>query len=64
ILSDRARLIRRTQLKRVNADRIAGPSEQTHDPEIFDDDDFYQTLLKEFIDQKSSQTLDPIQISR
>ncbi|CAD5205752.1 unnamed protein product [Bursaphelenchus okinawaensis] len=64
ILSDRSRLVRRTQLKRVNTDRIAGPVDQQYDPEVFDDDDFYQTLLKEFIDQKSTQTLDPIQISR
>lgn len=45
-------------------DRIGAQPDQTHDSEIFDDDDFYQTLLKEFIDQKSSETSDPIQISR
>jgi hypothetical protein len=37
----------------------------THDPETFDDDDFFQILVKEVIEQRSSQASnDPIAMSR
>lgn len=35
-----------------------------HDTEIFDDDDFYHQLLREFIERKSSDVNDPIALSR
>ncbi|VDO44389.1 unnamed protein product [Haemonchus placei] len=34
------------------------------DEEIYDDDDFYQVLLKELIDKKSSNTQDPVAMTR
>ena len=64
VLSDKFRLLRRTQQKRSNEQRIGGNPESSTDPEIFDDDDFYQILLKDFIEQKSAQTSDPVEMSR
>uniref|UniRef100_A0A914Y4J4 Protein AATF n=1 Tax=Panagrolaimus superbus TaxID=310955 RepID=A0A914Y4J4_9BILA len=64
VLSDKYRLLRRTQTKRSDSERLRGLPESAQDPEIFDDDDFYQALLKDFIDQKSSQTNDPVAMSR
>jgi protein AATF/BFR2 len=64
VLSDKYRLLRRTQTKRSDNERLCGVPESAQDPEIFDDDDFYQALLKDFIDQKSSQTNDPVAMSR
>ncbi|KAE9550794.1 hypothetical protein FO519_005997 [Halicephalobus sp. NKZ332] len=64
VLSDKFRLLRRTQQKRSNDSRIGGNPESSIDPEIFDDDDFYQVLLKEFIEQKNAQTSDPVEMSR
>ncbi|RWS11348.1 protein AATF-like protein [Dinothrombium tinctorium] len=79
VLSNRERLIKRTQLKR-SAYRILGThdenekagdevdEQQEHetnlDPEIFDDDDFYHQLLRELIDSKTSNANDPISLSR
>ena len=34
------------------------------DAEIFDDDDFYQQLLKELIDRKSEGVTDPVLLGR
>ena len=34
------------------------------DVEIFDDDDFYQVLLKEMIDRKTNTSNDPIAMTR
>ncbi|KAK6046982.1 TRAUB domain protein [Cooperia oncophora] len=34
------------------------------DEEIYDDDDFYQVLLKELISKKSSNTEDPVAMTR
>ncbi|CAG8439675.1 6486_t:CDS:2 [Diversispora eburnea] len=50
LLNDRERLIKRTQLKR-NSDKIFGK-------EIFDDSDFYQQLLREFIESRMIDTDD------
>ncbi|XP_015764097.1 PREDICTED: protein AATF-like, partial [Acropora digitifera] len=82
ILSDKERLIKRTQLKR-SAYRVLGkskkeeksealPSEdqsdlhlKDYDPEIFDDDDFYHQLLRQFIEQKTSGSSDnPLEMGR
>ncbi|CAH3028593.1 unnamed protein product [Porites evermanni] len=82
ILSDKDRLIKRTQLKR-SAYRVLGKSEEEqrqnmesseeqsdvhlrdYDPEIFDDDDFYHQLLREFIEQRTSgSTGNPIEMGR
>ena len=78
ILCDKERLIKRTQLKRSSY-RILGKSEVTgnksmeqcnvhlkdYDAEIFDDDDFYHQLLREFIERKSNvDWTDPIAMGR
>ncbi|GMT02521.1 hypothetical protein PENTCL1PPCAC_24695 [Pristionchus entomophagus] len=65
ILSDKRRLIARTQSKRSDHERIGGVAESTHDVEIFDDDDFYQSLLRDLIERKQAvDTNDPIAMSR
>lgn len=38
--------------------------EHTHDPEIFDDSDFYHQQLRELIERKTSDINDPIALSR
>ena len=37
---------------------------KSYDEEIFDDDDFYHQLLREFIERKTSDINDPIAITR
>jgi len=72
ILGDRGRLLKRTQLKRAQYDIIGKTAandddeshESEHDPEIFDDSDFYHQLLREFIEKKASSIDDPVQLSR
>ncbi|XP_022920795.1 protein AATF [Onthophagus taurus] len=77
ILTDRSRLIKRTQTKRSNYEIIGEKdSEQTENeksdeekqqelnPEIFDDDDFYHQLLRELIEVKSADLTDPVQLGR
>ncbi|KAM3583753.1 rRNA-processing protein bfr2 [Umbelopsis sp. WA50703] len=73
ILGDGDRLIKRTQLKRTEyqplgkeasnkEDSKDGVDEHLadHDAEIFDDNDFYQQLLKELIESRMVDTDDPI----
>ena len=62
ILSDKARLIKRTQLKRSAGCPILGQADKDSDynEEIFDDDDFYHQLLRELIERKTSGVTDPI----
>lgn len=70
ILSDKERLIKRTQVKRTayttigKPDANIQPSESAQDEEIFDDDDFYHQLLRELIDRKTTNVQDPVQLSR
>jgi len=65
VMNDRQRLIRRTRTKRCDLDRIGNVHTTDHeDPEIFDDGDFYEQLLKDVIDRKSSSINDPIALSR
>uniref|UniRef100_A0A1I7XMV5 Protein AATF n=1 Tax=Heterorhabditis bacteriophora TaxID=37862 RepID=A0A1I7XMV5_HETBA len=64
ILLDKPRLLKRSQTKRSENDRIGGDHEAEEDPEIYDDDDFYQILLKELIDKKTSKTQDPACMTR
>ncbi|TRY63985.1 hypothetical protein TCAL_03594 [Tigriopus californicus] len=75
LLLDKPRLIKRTQVRR-SAYQILGTSpDESHDSadidkghpsnvEIFDDDDFYHQLLKEFIDRKASSVTDPHQLGQ
>lgn len=56
-LQDHGKLLQRTQIWRGKGGRL-GPradagGEESHDPEIFDDTDFYQQLLRDVIDSKN-----------
>ncbi|KAL1123570.1 hypothetical protein AAG570_002646 [Ranatra chinensis] len=79
ILCDKERLLRRTRVKRSSyqvlgkqsvqkestseeVDGGAGPNE--YDTEIFDDDDFYHKLLRDFVERKTSEVSDPTQLGR
>lgn len=74
---DKDRLIKRTQLKRSlyqicgdekakieNLDDLKNHHLKDYDEEIFDDQDFYNQLLRELIDRKTSNVLDPVELSR
>jgi len=77
ILTDKDRLIKRTQLKRTSF-KICGKSEDApmkledlsnrhindYDAEIFDDQDFYNQLMRELIERQTSNIVDPIELSR
>ena len=45
-------------------DEEGDAEEDEVDAEIFDDDDFYQQLLKELIDRKSEGVTDPVLLGR
>lgn len=72
-MSDISKLRKRTQLKRseynitgkslLNEDND-GRRIQEYDPEIYDDDDFYHQLLRDLIEYKSLDMMDPIQLSK
>uniref|UniRef100_T1IH21 Protein AATF n=1 Tax=Strigamia maritima TaxID=126957 RepID=T1IH21_STRMM len=69
ILSDKNRLLTRSRTKR-SVYHILGKQDSTEtdetsgiDPEIFDDDDFYQQLLRELIEKQGSQIDDPLALS-
>ncbi|CAF0752490.1 unnamed protein product [Brachionus calyciflorus] len=79
ILLDKDRIIRRTQLKRgqykiigkedraqeeENLDALKDRHLKDYDCEIFDDQDFYNQLLRELIERKSNNISDPIELSR
>lgn len=74
VLNDREKLTKRTQLKRSNYKTLGkasvnemdqdGRHIQDYDAEIFDDDDFYQQLLREVIESKCAENTDPVQLSR
>ncbi|KAJ9054656.1 rRNA-processing protein bfr2, variant 3 [Entomophthora muscae] len=54
-LADSSRLVRRSQLKRTAFNLIGkenSKTEDNYDTEIYDDTDFYQQLLREFIDSR------------
>lgn len=63
-MADKVRILKRSQTKRSDHDRIGADPEADVDEEIFDDDDFYQVLLKEMIDKKTSASQDPIAMTR
>lgn len=72
-MSDISKLRKRTQLKRSEYNIVGKslPNEdndgrriQEYDPEIYDDDDFYHQLLKDLIEYKSLDMMDPIQLSK
>uniref|UniRef100_A0A5S6QXL8 Uncharacterized protein n=2 Tax=Trichuris muris TaxID=70415 RepID=A0A5S6QXL8_TRIMR len=68
ILSDKDRLRRRTQIKRSEYSCVGesdscqdeGNNEDVIDAEIFDDDDFYEQLLRELIHRSAGSSTDPL----
>ncbi|KAG5881302.1 hypothetical protein JTB14_016173 [Gonioctena quinquepunctata] len=76
-LADKAKLVKRTQLKRTDYKYIGEEANEPiieensdtkpvdeHNSEIFDDDDFYHQLLRELIEVKSTDITDPVQLGR
>jgi protein AATF/BFR2 len=74
IVQDRERLIKRTQLKR-SVYKIYGKEENKsqevdnrhvndYDTEVFDDQDFYNQLMRELIERKTTNIVDPVELSR
>lgn len=75
LLLDKPRLIKRTQIQRSAYHILGTPLSESQEGEehskghpsnveIFDDDDFYHQLLKEFIDRKASSITDPHQLGQ
>lgn len=79
IVSDKTRLLRRTQLKRsdykvIGRNEVEEDADQeiartdgrsdNFDPEIFDDDDFYHQLLRELIATKTEEGADSLAMSK
>ncbi|KAL6071010.1 rRNA-processing protein bfr2 [Balamuthia mandrillaris] len=73
VLKDEDRLVKRTQLRRSSYSVFAKdllqeedgpPQEELFDDEIFDDSDFYNKLLREFIESSSADAMDPDSIGR
>lgn len=66
IMADKKRLIERTQTKRSKYDVVGDPESiiMDVDPEIFDDDDFYHKLLRDYIEKKSADITDPSQLGK
>lgn len=66
IMTDKNRLIVRTQTKRSKYDIVGNPDSIAVDvdQEIFDDDDFYHKLLRDYIEKKSADITDPSQLGK
>merc|ERR1719215_1766869 len=65
ILADKPRLVKRTKMKRTIYDVIGQEAtEESHNDEIFDDDDFYHQLLRELIERKTSGVTDPVALGQ
>jgi len=66
IMADKNRLIIRTQTKRSKYDTVGNPDsiKMDVDQEIFDDDDFYHKLLRDYIEKKSVDITDPSQLGK
>jgi protein AATF/BFR2 len=75
---DKDRIIKRTQMKRgeykicgkkrdennKKFDESKERNAKDYDEEIFDDQDFYNQLLRELIDRRTSDVSDPLELSR
>ncbi|XP_063236051.1 protein AATF-like [Bacillus rossius redtenbacheri] len=68
VLRDRARLLRRSQVKRASYAVLGqgeeGGEENERDVELFDDGDWYQQLVRELIERKCAGVGDPAQLGR
>jgi protein AATF/BFR2 len=69
-LSNKEKLVKRTQLKRSHYSIVGedgndnDKGEEECNSEIFDDDDFYHQLLRELIEVKSADVTDPVQLGQ
>lgn len=66
IMADKNRLIERTRTKRSKYEIVGDTTSTNHDvdSEIFDDDDFYHKLLRDYIEKKSADITDPSQLGK
>ncbi|XP_065214294.1 protein AATF-like [Planococcus citri] len=75
IFEEKHRLIEKTCIKRadykiIGNEEISDHNENSksssadHDEEIFDDDDFYHKLLRDYIERKTADVSDPTQLGR
>lgn len=66
LMADKTRLIENTQTKRSKYDIVGNPNsiKVDVDQEIFDDDDFYHKLLRDYIERKSADVTDPSQLGK
>lgn len=58
VLADEDKLLKKVQTNRSGKPRIGAPTtpESATDPEIFDDSDFYQLLLKQMLDSRNQMS--------
>ncbi|XP_060839063.1 protein AATF-like [Rhopalosiphum padi] len=66
IMADKTRLIERTQIKRSKYCIVGNPESINNDvdQEIFDDDDFYHKLLRDYIENKTADVTDSTQLGK
>lgn len=66
IMADKTRLIERTQIKRSKYSIVGNPESINTDidQEIFDDDDFYHKLLRDYIENKTADITDSTQLGK
>ncbi|NP_001280458.1 protein AATF-like [Acyrthosiphon pisum] len=66
IMADKTRLIERTQIKRSKYCIVGNPESINTDvdQEIFDDDDFYHKLLRDYIENKTADITDSFQLGK
>ncbi|GLH04717.1 Protein Aatf [Gryllus bimaculatus] len=69
VLSNRTRLLQRTRVPRTVGQILGEPEpsenlQPDHDPEIFDDSDFYHQLLRELIERRSDDSTDANTLGR
>ncbi|PIC55138.1 hypothetical protein B9Z55_000054 [Caenorhabditis nigoni] len=54
VLADEDKLLKKVHTNRSGKTRLgSAPSDSAHDPEIFDDSDFYQVLLKQMLEARN-----------
>lgn len=66
IMTDKNRLIERTQTKRSKYEIVGDPESinMDVDQEIFDDDDLYHKVLRDYIEKKSVDVTDSSQLGK
>lgn len=67
LVSQRSRILGRAQTRRVGTDALftlGAIAVDAADPELYDDSDFYQAILKELVESGVQATSDPVQLTR